>query len=337
MRKRGSATGRFSGGTRRECALVLVEREPVAAVADRVRLDLDAAPEARDRHTQDLLRRIDQKPRGRRRVAVGREERRAAGTDRAIDIELDRAHGQAWIAGFPVTAEREQPVGVRARAIDRNIEPEPDRTGRVQPADLLDLLPGRSGDLQSGPAEADTAFGARCDRPPEVFGRRRRHMTFDEVLRPVDQHSGRLAGRGVAQDLAAGGIRRRARDARDFERTAVDDDRVTVGAFERHRPVGDHRIEIGARRKRGRLPLRFDPAAPDDPLGGIGGRALAQSLLQRREARHAGHVEADFAQADPGEMRMGIRQARQDGRALQVDDARAGRRAPPRFRRESPT
>jgi hypothetical protein len=60
MRNLGSATAR---GHLRQRLLVLVERDAVAAIADRVGLDLDAGFQARDRDAQHLFRRISQQAR----------------------------------------------------------------------------------------------------------------------------------------------------------------------------------------------------------------------------------------------------------------------------------
>ena len=64
--------------------LVLVERDAVAAIADGVRLDLDAAREPGHRDAQDLLRRIDEQARIVRGIAVGLIKESSRRTEAAV-------------------------------------------------------------------------------------------------------------------------------------------------------------------------------------------------------------------------------------------------------------
>ena len=202
--------GTLGGRHRGESLLVLVERDAVAAVADGVGLDLDAAPQARDRDAQDLLGRRHVEAAVARRIAVGRIERRAAAAERAVHVELDRAHREPRVAAPVIAAGREQLLGVRGRAADRDVDAKLDAAGGVEPAELLDFAQGRAGLLQFRPAEPHVVRGARLEGARELLVRRRRHVAVDEVHRVVDQHAGRLAVPGRAGSARPAGRASRA-------------------------------------------------------------------------------------------------------------------------------
>ncbi len=333
IRKRGSAIAPIRGRHRAERLFVLVERDAVAAIADGVRLDLYAAPEARDRNAQDLLGLGDVQAKVARRIAEGFLERGAPAAERAVHVELDRPHGQARVAAAVIAAGGEQLLGVRGRPADRGVHADLQAPGGIQPAQLLDLAPVRARLLHRGPAKLQVVRSTRlqCTRHFRVGARR--NVPPGELHRGVDQHAGGFAGRRVAQDLPAGRVGRFARDAGNLERFRIHDRRMAVDAVEVDGAVADHGIEIAARREDRRLPLRLDPVRSDDPRRSVGRRALGEATLQCRDALDARQVEAELAPADVREVGVGVREAGKHGLSRQVHDARAGGRQLARGRR----
>ena len=86
MRKRWSAVGHGL-----ERLLVRVEHDAVAAIADGVRVHLEAGLQRALGHVLDVLGRRDEQPVVLRVVAVRIEQRRAARAERAVGVQLDRA------------------------------------------------------------------------------------------------------------------------------------------------------------------------------------------------------------------------------------------------------
>src|SRR6187549_2635432 len=83
---------------RRERLFVLVEHLAISAVADGMRLDLDAAAQGGGCNAQDLAGRRDVQSATVRRVAVRRLECRAAAAKCTVHEELDSANGEARVA-----------------------------------------------------------------------------------------------------------------------------------------------------------------------------------------------------------------------------------------------
>jgi hypothetical protein len=80
-----------------EGVAVGVEHEAVAAIADRMRRDLHAAGARLRQRGAQLIERGDQETLA-RRVAVGRKQRGAARSQRAVHIELHAAHAHQPLA-----------------------------------------------------------------------------------------------------------------------------------------------------------------------------------------------------------------------------------------------
>ena len=124
--------------------------------------------------------------------------------------------------------------------------------------------------------------------------------------------------RGVAQDLAAGRVRRRVVDAGGGERCGVDEGGVTAGVRERHRIVrrsGRERVvhrepfDGGGGR---RAPLLLVPAAPEDPLARLRlGGSFGDLRDDRLPGRIVGQAEDLRRLTDRGEVARGFRSARE--------------------------
>ena len=301
---------------------VLVERDAVAAVADRVGLDLDAALEPGDRDSKDLLGRRHVEAAVSGRVAVWLVERRAARAKRAVHVELDRAHREARVATAVVAPAGEQLLGILARPADRDVDAKLHAAGGIKPAELVDLAPGRAGLLQLGPAEPHVMRGARLEEARHLLVGHRRNVAVDEFHGRVDQHAGRLAGR-VAQDLPAGRVGRVTPDTRHLQSLRVRYRGVAVDALQDDRTVAHDRVEVPARREHGRLPLRLDPVRADDPGRTIRGRALREPALQRSDALDARQVKAELALSDVGEVCVRVGEAGEHHAPREIDDLHA--------------
>jgi hypothetical protein len=85
-------------GVGAEHTLVDVEHLAIRAVADRVGVDLEAVPDRDLRRARDVLRRLQGQPGARRQIDVRLEQPRAVRAERAVDLALDRAHGEEVVA-----------------------------------------------------------------------------------------------------------------------------------------------------------------------------------------------------------------------------------------------
>ena len=81
-------------GIRAEGALVDVEHLAVRAIADGVRRELEVVAHRDVGDFLETRRLLERQPRAARQVDVRREEPRAVGAERAVDLALDRAHGE---------------------------------------------------------------------------------------------------------------------------------------------------------------------------------------------------------------------------------------------------
>src|SRR6185437_13342538 len=82
-----------------------VEHDSVAAIADRVDVDLESALKREVRPRSDVLWSRDEQSRVGRLTTVRREERRPAGAERSVGVELDGANPQRPVMGRPSRAE----------------------------------------------------------------------------------------------------------------------------------------------------------------------------------------------------------------------------------------
>ncbi len=305
----------------RERLRVQVEHDAIAAVADGVRFDLDPVAQRCDEQWEQLLFLVDQQSDAAGRIAVRGEQGRTPGTERAVDVELDASDHESIAALHARRALPDQALGVRSRSADRVVEPQLDPPASIERAEPFYFRERVAGNLQLRPTHTDAPFGADFESTQLFSFRERRNQARHEVHGSVDEHARRFARLRVLQDLSAGRIRGRASDAGKLERAAVGDDCVTVGALEDHRAIRDRSVEIGAGGKRRRCPTRFDPAASEDPVPGLGcRRPRFQARLQVGNARRAFQIEGELAHPDTGQVCMRVGEARHDRGTLEIDE-----------------
>ncbi len=162
------------------------------------------------------------------------------------------------------------------------------------------------------------------DRRPLLLSARRRDHASHESLGAIDQHAGRLAV-GAAQDAAAIGIRRVLRQVRGAERGGVDEGGVSIHARDVHGMVRHGARERFVRGEARVAPIVLVPSASEDP------RARRHLARARGDARDHLVVrlrtdEIDRAErgAEPGQVRVRVHHAGDDGVAAEVEHARAG-------------
>ena len=96
-----------------------------------------------------------------------------------------------------------------------------------------------------------------------------------------------------------------------------------VGAVDRHRMIGRRRIELRARRKALLAHARREDArAPDPRAGGHARGLLADPLLNLRDRRQPGERLLRLGRRDHQRVDVAVDQARDDGAAPRVHDAR---------------
>ncbi len=146
-------------------------------------------------------------------------------------------------------------------------------------------------------------------------------LVGDEAARALLQAARRLAGLRVAVDAPVRGILRVLRDARDFERLAVDPGRVSVPAPQDDRAIGDDGVDQFLARERARAEGGHRPAATLDPgvLGMLVGVLLDDGDVLVDRGRRI-QVAAVCLDATRDRMDVHVLHARQDHPAFQVDD-----------------
>ena len=301
---------------RRERFLVPVERQVIAAIADGVGGDLDAALEVRLHHRQGIGFLHLQEAGVARRIRIGFEQGRAARSQRAVHEELHHARDHPPVRRRMRTVGEERfsvtPVdGVvdLQRRFPARVEAFDDRYVGVVDVEVVHSGPaiGRI-DLECGAIGLDLE-GLRLHRLD----------LCDQLHGGVDQHAVGVAGL-VFQHLAAERDRRVARDPRELQRRGVGDQRMAVGAVQDHRIVRRHGVEVIAIGETRLGPVRLDPVHADDDLAlrGLGDPRL-QPLHRVGQRGGAFEVKHQFALADVAQVRVGVGEARKQRRAVQVD------------------
>ena len=150
--------------------------------------------------------------------------------------------------------------GRRRHAVD----PEAKLAGAVELAIDLNHILRDPGVVDAGQSRREYRLLRRQDVPLQVLGAGRWNDPVDQPHGPVDQDSGRLAGR-VVEDLTAGRGRGVLGDVGPAESLRVGPSRVPVHPLEPDRPVRRDRVEHGRGREGTARPEALVPASTGDP------------------------------------------------------------------------
>ena len=155
-----------------ECLFVKIENHAVGAIADCVRLDLNAAAQCFFEHRPQVFRLFGEITGSVGRVAVRFEQRRAARAERAVENDFDRALREMVIVGADYGEWRHLADGLRiswkdatlrasfARAVNGVDKPQLHFSVGVKLAHKIDIVLVAAGVLNFAPAEFDLAFDA---------------------------------------------------------------------------------------------------------------------------------------------------------------------------------
>lgn len=258
-------------------------------------------------------------------VAVGRVQRGAAGAERPVEPELDRAHREVAVADR-LGAAALAVLSPRLLAGERGEYPErksaaPDQAGVG--GDRAQIEPGL---VRAGEPLGQALGDHRLHRGVEPLLGRRRHQGADQVLGQVDQDPGGLPAL-VLRDAAARRVGGVAPDARALERGPAGPRGVAVDAHQRHRVPGRGAIERGARGEALARPAGLVPAAAGDPLPRAeprcGGADRAGDLVL---GARGGQVQLEARAGEQHEVAVSVDQAGQHGAAREIEDGLAGSR-----------
>ena len=308
-------------------ALEHVHHDPIRPVADGVDARLEPRLRRGQRPGVDLGFGGGQEARRARFVAVGGQHRGPARPERAVGADLDRAHREVVVAIVRDRAGLEERLELRQRPAEHHVEARLEGPTVNQPLVGLDLVAAHPGIVHHRQAQLASLGVGQEDLLLELSRGRIGNAGPHQPHGAVDHHARRVAG-GIADVAAALGVGRRLPHLGDPERQGVGDGGVAIDPREEHRVVGRHRVERVPGWPGGVGPVVLVPRAPEDPLAR---RGLAHAFLHHpddlREAGRAAQVEPLEALAEPGEVTMGVVEARDDRPAAGIDDT--GRGAPP--------
>ena len=299
-----------------EACLEPVQHQAVAAIADGVHGDLGPRG-LRPLHQGQALVALGQLQAQRIGVAVGLQQGRAARSQGAVHIELDALHA-------------DQAGGVRLRALGQHL------LGAAGIHVVVDAdMEGALGGLvaQQGQIvghDAHIGHAGPAARGVELTGLaqglaleglvRRRDDVPHQALGVVDQHAVGLAV-GALQDVAAGRGDGRGGNARLGQGGAGGDAGVAVRAAQHDHPARRGGVQVGLGREALLGPVRLDPAPAEDGPLGMGGGIRLHGGDQLGQRLGLVQIQGQLAQADAGQVGVGVDEARIGGGALQVDVA----------------
>ena len=254
-----------SRGCGLEGRLVRVEHEPVAAVSDRVRVDLKARAQRARRNVEYVRGGGDEQAGGLGVVRVGLEQRRAARAERTVLIELHRAHPEHPVVEAALRTAFEPGIDRRRVVGDHRVHPDVERTLATEFLVELEHLRRGAGVVHTGEAPPMHLGDRELDRVLHLRASLRGDRAIDHPLRVVDEDTGRVA-LCIAFDRAAAGVRARLGDTGLLQRERIHEAGMPVHAFEEDGVV---RNGAGERLVRGPAcvaPVVLVPTAADDPL-----------------------------------------------------------------------
>ena len=255
------------GGFVTEHLGIRVKHDAVAAVADGVRADLQAAAAGLAHQPLELVGRGHQQAAVAVLVAVVLDQRRAAAAERTVGIELERAHVET-AAGVVVGAVLAQPGERVGIAVGHRVDAQRQVALVGQALEGAQLLQRHAGVVHAGQAARDRVLRGRGEHALGGGVVERRHLALDQADGTVHEDAGRLA-LGVADDLPALGLPVAVERARaGLQRGAVGPVGVAVDALDPHRAIGEGGVEVGGGRELLHRPVVLVPAATEQPLAG---------------------------------------------------------------------
>ena len=287
-----------------------------------MRLDLNAAAQGFLEHRVQLFGFFGEITGSFGRVTVWLQQRRAARAERAVKDHFERALREVVIVIVDGRSLFQKSLRIFPRPINR-VDKAQFYFSLVETfSNYFDVVCIAAGVLNFAPAEFDLAIHCEKDRLLALSFSRLRNILRHQILRAIEQHSGRFTGRVVFQNFATERIWRLLADLRNLQRRAVRDCGVTVRAGKKYGIVGCDCIEILLCWKLWRFPKCFDPAAASDPFAGRGLRDARFHFGEKIFARvRPFEIQIHLALANSENVAMRIGQAGHNRFAAQIDNA----------------
>ena len=291
-------------------AVVDGQQDRVGAVADRVDRDLQSRGVGIADPATHVLLGVLHEAAVARGIAVGLDEVRGAGPGRTIHVSLESGDLHPVVPGRGVAHGLGDGTPGVERQVEGGTQREPSRA--LEPAVAREVGP-RGRHVRRGGHSQRSGEGQRAgERRIPLLGRRLRDRPTDGVEGPVLEDPERLAGPGVAEDLAPRRRGRVLRHASGAHGGGVGERLVAVQATEEGRIVRRDRVDPFVARQRLATPQGVVPIAADDPLTGLECLGVlldsVDEFLWRPRVAQVHRCELEPA---VHEMRVAVREARQ--------------------------
>ena len=193
----GFANFSLAGRHRVKGLLVKIEDHAVRAIANRVRLDLNAAAQGFLEHRFQLFGFFGEITGSFGRVTVWFQQSRAARAERAVQDHFERALREVVIVIVDGRSFYQKSLCIFPRPINR-VDKAQFYFSLVETfSNYFDVVCIAAGVLNFAPAEFDLAIHCEKDRLLALSFSRLRNILRHQILRAIEQHSGRFAGRLV--------------------------------------------------------------------------------------------------------------------------------------------
>ena len=245
-----------------------VEHPGIGLVSNRMGADLNAMDHGVGENGAGILVLEAEQARVRRIIRIGSPERRPAGAQGTVRVELDGTGHHPAVAGGPGTRGEQL---VHILPVHGRIDPQGRFPLGGQGFEGQHIAPWRAHEVHAGPAIAVLHRHPDLQGLDPVLRRFGRQDLLEQGHGIVDQHPRQMAGR-VLVDRSAEGRRRRRGDPGQPQGGAVDGHGVAVGALQDHRIVRCHGVNVGSLQEALLRPAGLDPAPAEDQLPGLGCR-----------------------------------------------------------------
>src|SRR5262249_47254392 len=160
-------------------------------------------------------------------IRVRLKQSGAARSQSAVEDDFDRSHSESSVKFVQRRAFHQESLRIRSRTVDGFVDAKLELSFTVEFSHQSDVFVASPGILNLAPPQIDAPLRADNQSLFEIGLSRRRNMFDDEILRLIEQHSRRLAGSFIFENLAAERIRRVLIDSGNLQRCAVCDRSVT--------------------------------------------------------------------------------------------------------------